>query len=82
MPTSLNDREVTFACLHAHIFVPSNVPGQMGQIGQIGPTLVKGPPDSKLGDLRMYLGDNFLHMTCKGYEIAIPLTNVTHVILK
>lgn len=70
--------EVTWAKLHAGIFVPS-VDGKKG--GNYKDTLsaeVTGPDR----DMKMYLYDNYIKMVTRGVIVGIPLSNVINFVLK
>lgn len=71
-------REVTWAKLHAGIFVPT-VDGKKG--GNYKDTMsaeITGPDR----DMKMYLESNHIVMYTRGLKVGIPLTNVINFILK
>lgn len=67
---NLNERIVTYACLHGPIFIPG--------LGQFGPTMTADNV-GKTKDLRMILVDGFLLCDIKGIDVAVPLAYVSHV---
>ena len=72
--SSLDGREVSYAVTHNGVFVPT--------LGPLGPTLTADPASNKLKGLKMVISGQFLQVTLSGFEIAIPMTNVSHMRLK
>lgn len=67
-------KEVTYACLHAPIFIPG--------AGEYGRTLTNGLT-GKARDLKMELTENglFLKISTKGVQVLVPMTMVTHLVV-
>lgn len=70
---STEGQEVTYAKLHTPLFIPG-----LGDYKQTLDASVIGP-DMKL---KMYLLESYLLLVTKGKKVAIPLANVTHMLLK
>lgn len=73
----MKNAEVTYAVLHAAIFVPNGG-------GPIGPTLttVKNPTTKLIDRMQVSEDGLFLLVTMGKFKVVVPMTNVTHVILK
>lgn len=71
-------KEVYYATLHNSIFIPGNV------VGQIGPVLTADPNGGKQKTVKMSISESglFLLVEIRDYTIAVPMTNVTHCMLK
>lgn len=63
--------EVTYACLHAPIFLPG--------LGQFGATLVVGSGSTVSRITKMYLNEYTLTVMIGTNHVEIPLMNVTHM---
>jgi len=71
----INGNTVTYAILHGSIFVPNGA-------GTIGPTL-GNQGDARNKAVKMQVSDDglFLQVDTGKHQIAIPMTNVTHMVL-
>lgn len=67
---SVQGREVTYAKTYNDVFVPG--------LGPVGPTLT-ADLTGKTKDLKMWVHEQFLFITIKGFDILVPLTNVSHM---
>ena len=69
----LNNRSVSAASVHTLIHFPT--------IGQLGPSLVVSAGDGPKTIQRMTISDGTLVLQMKSIEVAIPLANVTSMLL-